>query len=176
MKKDKKGYTKGFNLIELMIVILIIGVLAAFAIPNYYNYVIRSKISEALVLAGPAKTEIAMYVNNGGKIPNCDSGALPQSEVSSNTDVFTDYGAVKYISAIRWNHDCAIEIDLDMAEIGVPLSATNNGNMSVILCPQVGEGSIQWQCKYWTSVVVESRKYFPPSCRNEMWAQPYTCG
>jgi len=63
-----------------------------------------------------------------------------------------------------------------MAEIGVPLSATNNGNMSVILCSQVGGGSIQWQCKYWTSGVLESRKYFPPSCRDEMWVQPFTCG
>ena len=60
---------KGFTLIELMIVVAIIGVLAAIAIPQYQNYVARTQVSEALVLASGAKTAVAEYHSTTGEWP-----------------------------------------------------------------------------------------------------------
>ncbi len=64
-----KAVQKGFTLIELMIVIAIIGILAAIAIPAYQNYTIRSQVSEGLSLADAWKAAIAEFYQNNGSWP-----------------------------------------------------------------------------------------------------------
>jgi type IV pilus assembly protein PilA len=64
-----KQVQKGFTLIELMIVIAIIGILAAIAIPAYQNYTIRAQVTEGLTLADGWKTAIAEYYANTGNMP-----------------------------------------------------------------------------------------------------------
>ena len=73
-----KRIQSGFTLIELMIVVAIIGILAAIAIPQYQNYVARAQVSEALVLASGAKVAVAEYINTNGSLPtdtNCTDAA-----------------------------------------------------------------------------------------------------
>ncbi len=68
-----KTMQKGFTLIELMIVVAIIGILAAIAIPAYQNYTIRAQVTEGLSLADGWKTSIAEYYANNGAFPTCSS-------------------------------------------------------------------------------------------------------
>ncbi|MDD9892286.1 MAG: prepilin-type N-terminal cleavage/methylation domain-containing protein [Gammaproteobacteria bacterium] len=70
----KANIQKGFTLIELMIVVAIIGILAAIAIPQYQDYVARSQVSEGVQLMGGAKTAIEESVSQTGSFPN-DDGA-----------------------------------------------------------------------------------------------------
>jgi type IV pilus assembly protein PilA len=92
MKKQQ-----GFTLIELMIVVAIIGILAAIAIPAYQDYTIRSKVSEVLVLASAARTSVAEYYISTGHMPVSTSAAgintnAAQSQFVSNIAFATSAG------------------------------------------------------------------------------------
>ncbi len=78
-----KTVQKGFTLIELMIVIAIIGILAAIAIPAYQNYTIRSQVTEGLSLADGWKTSISEYYAQNGKFPPGASTATPTRRTRS---------------------------------------------------------------------------------------------
>ena len=65
-----KKVQQGFTLIELMIVVAIIGILAAVAIPAYQDYTIRAQVSEGLTLAGQAKSAVSEYYSEHGAWPN----------------------------------------------------------------------------------------------------------
>src|ERR1700733_1106780 len=81
---------KGFTLIELMIVVAIIGILAAIAIPAYQDYTIRAKVTEGLNLADSAKTAVAESFQSGG------ATGLTAAANSWNTG----FTATKYVSSI----------------------------------------------------------------------------
>ncbi len=70
-----KKVQQGFTLIELMIVVAIIGILAAVAIPAYQDYTIRAQVTEGLNLAGDAKTAYAEFIMNRGRVPTGAAGA-----------------------------------------------------------------------------------------------------
>ncbi|HEZ2202577.1 TPA: pilin [Neisseria meningitidis] len=77
---------KGFTLIELMIVIAIVGILAAVALPAYQDYTARAQVSEAILLAEGQKSAVTEYYLNHGKWPgdNSDAGVASASDNSNN--------------------------------------------------------------------------------------------
>lgn len=91
----------GFTLIELMIVVAIIGVLAAIAIPQYQNYVARSQASEALTITSAVRADIAEYYALNGKMPdNASELKAAAGEAASNDDL--DISG-RYVEKVRYS-------------------------------------------------------------------------
>jgi len=124
-------HAKGFTLIELMIVVAIIGILAAIAIPAYQDYTIRAQISEGLNLAAASKAAIEEYYSENGDWPkkNDDTGLPDKKEI---TGKYTTEVAVKGDTVeIKYGNDANQVIH----KRKVLLIATNN------------DGSISWTCE-----------------------------
>jgi len=141
-----KQVQKGFTLIELMIVVAIIGILAAVAIPAYQDYTIRSQVSEGMSLAAGAKTAVAEYYNQTGAFPTANASAGLSTATSITGSYVTGVNAANGIITITYGNDANANISPDT----LILSATDSG------------GSLEWNCKPGS---IET-KYVPTSCRN----------
>lgn len=146
---------QGFTLIELMIVVAIIGILAAVAIPAYQDYTTRAKVSEILGFAASMKTSVSECALTKGDVTNCDASA---SGISTTDAVASS----DFISAVGVAAG-AITITPDWTELGA------NGSADVAFEPTYGDGGVQWQC---TVSVTDDYKYFPSECRNAPGTTP----
>jgi type IV pilus assembly protein PilA len=142
-----KNIQKGFTLIELMIVVAIIAILAAIAIPAYQNYLIRTQVSEGAVLTDGAKTAVAEYYSNTGKFPSTNASA----GLASSTSIVG-----KYVTGV-----VAANTGLITATFGGQANTAISGK-TFVLSPSTSGGSIAWHC-HGSSV---DPKYLPSSCRN----------
>jgi type IV pilus assembly protein PilA len=143
-----KKMQKGFTLIELMIVVAIIAILAAIAIPAYQDYLIRTQVSEGAVLTDGAKTADSEFYSNTGRFPgsNASAGLAAASSIAG-----------KYVT----------KVELDSGATGL-ITATFGGaanakiaTKTFVLSAVTNAGSIAWAC---TKSTVD-QKYLPTSCR-----------
>ena len=137
-----KRKTSGFTLIELMIVIAILGILAAIAIPAYQDYSVRAKVSEGLQLAAGAKTSVSEFFSSEGTLPADNAAAgLPTAANITGNDVQSIAVANGVITITYAN---------------APIAGD-----TITLTPNTANGSISWTCAPGT---IDTR-YVPSSCR-----------
>ena len=138
---------KGFTLIELMIVVAIIGILAAIAIPQYQNYVARTQVAEGLSLASGAKIAVAKHYMITGSFPD-------DNEAAGLSDAATISG--QYVKSV------AVTRDGDEGVITATFNAGINENIedqTMMLTASNAGGSVTFEC---TTTIYES--YAPKDC------------
>lgn len=155
-----KKIQQGFTLIELMIVVAIIGILAAVAIPAYQDYTVRTKVSEGLNVATGAKTAVSETRLTLGRFAavntNQSYGLAPSASITGNN-----------VASVAIAGLASGAITITYARDG------NINNSTMVLTPSLdpGNGSIMWACTAWAGKVGASGggtvllKYRPATCR-----------
>jgi type IV pilus assembly protein PilA len=159
-----KRVQQGFTLIELMIVVAIIGILAAIAIPAYQDYTIRAQVTEGLNLAAAAKAAVAETFINRGTLP-VDRPAAGMSPLATDTEG-------KYVSQVAVTNG-TITITYGGPEVNKLVS----GNTLSLIPWATVDNSVSWQCGHAAApqgthgigadatVTTVDNRYLPAACR-----------
>ena len=146
-----KRVQQGFTLIELMIVVAIIGILAAVALPAYQDYTVRAKVSEVILAVSAGRTTISEFYGTAGHMPaNATSAAI-------------DTSGSKYVASVAYatTGDDNATITATAQAVG---GSTPNGTIVLTGTGTPATGKVAWSCGPGASGGMD-RKYLPSSCK-----------
>jgi len=140
---------KGFTLIELMIVVAIMGILAAIAVPAYQDYVVRARVSEGLSLAEGAKTAVSEYYSINAAFPSTSSG---------NTNV-----GLPTSTSITGNNVKSVAVSGSKITITYAANAAITGKNLVVFVESANNSVLKWDCR--NGATAMDSKYLPSACK-----------
>lgn len=150
---------QGFTLIELMIVIAILGILLAIAIPAYQDYTIRTKVAECFNLQAPVKLGVSEFAISNGSMP--PTGGIPGSRTT------------EFCERSTWtaSNDDEGYIHVGAIETGVGFGGTGDiaGRLTAYRCTN---SDVEWVCSYQGDA--HQGRFLPASCRVATAARPTT--
>jgi len=179
-----KAIQKGFTLIELMIVVAIIGILAAIAIPAYQDYTIRAQVSEGLSLSSAAKTAVAEYFLNKGEAPDTRAKAGMSATATDTSGQYVSGVAIANGTiTITYGNEANAQIT-KAGQNQLSLTPYESPDLSVAWrcgsapVPQSGGTDMNLLGTSGAAVVAAvgttnvATKYLPAACRNNATAAP----
>ena len=166
MQQQRKPVSRrqgGFTLIELMIVVAIIGILAAIAVPQYQNYTARAKMSEVITMMGPDKTALSEYFMTEGGFPDDPVAAgIVEDEAKGSYITGVEYdsaaaaadGSTPATATLTYTLNGEINSDVEGATVELKATSDDNGNLT-------------WQCGPAAAKRATIAEYLPSSCRSD---------